>query len=79
MSYSTGDSTTRQSFSQHFPATKHYLFVLVNVFIQALLGIYFNLLVVDSSSLILTSALPVGSMCSYRKVGGSVAFSWIAK
>ena len=26
-----------------------------------------------------TSALPVGSMFSYRKVGGSVAFSWMSK
>ena len=26
-----------------------------------------------------TSAVPVGSMYSYRKVGGQVAFSWMAK
>ena len=26
-----------------------------------------------------TSAVPVGNMYSYRKVGGKVAFSWMAK
>ena len=69
-------NTVRITIRIYFP---HTICSIATTALFRYLWLCFQQIIISFLLKIITSALPVGSMCSYRKVGGYVAFSWMAK